>query len=398
MYRSLAASVYLPSFLMSVCQGSVLLTLPLFALELGSSAAITALVFAMRGLGNMILDVPAGVAASRLGDKATMLIGVTLMACASLFAAAADSPAMLAVAAFVLGGSMSAWLIGRLTHISEGVAPSQRGRAIAALGGIQRIGNLVGPVGAGLIATGAGFQAVFTVVAVLAGVSLLLVIRGVKGNQRGHHAESPSLIRVIPHIVSAHHRVFATAGLAMLLLTILRSARTLLIPLWGEAMGLSAANIGFVMGAAAAADTLLFPAAGYLMDTHGRKYSAFCCMVLLAVGLLAASFTTSMTGLLIAALITGLGNGLGSGINATFGADLAPEGERGEFLGVWRLMGDSGSLAGPMLFGAAASAFTLASAFHFAVAAGLLGVVVLAFTDEPLRRDPISRAPGQRQE
>ena len=121
-------------------------------------------------------------------------------------------------------------------------------------------------------------------------------------------------------------------------------------------------------------------------------------MVLLAVGLLAARFTPRMPGLLIAALITGLGNGLGSGINATFGADLAPEGERGEFLGVWRLMGDSGSLAGPMLFAAAASAFTLASAVHFAVAAGLLGVVVLAFTDEPLRRDPISRTPGQRQE
>ncbi len=387
MYRSLAASVYLPSFLMSVCQGSVLLTLPLFALDLGGSVGITALVFAMRGLGNMVFDVPAGVAASRLGDKQTMLIGVSLMACASLFAAFSQSPAMLAVAAFVLGGSMSAWLIGRLTHISEGVEPAQRGRAIAALGGIQRIGNLVGPVGAGLIATGAGFETVFFVVAALAVVALLLVVRGVQHNRRSHHDASPSLFRVIPHILAAHRRVFATAGLAMLLLTVLRSARTLLIPLWGEAMGLSAANIGFVMGAAAAADTVLFPVAGYLMDSHGRKYAAFFCMALLAAGLLAASFTTTFTGLLIAALLTGVGNGLGSGINATFGADLAPAGERGEFLGVWRLMGDSGSLAGPMLFGAAASAFTLASAFHLAIVAGAAGIVVLVLTvDEPLKR------------
>ena len=65
------------------------------------------------------------------------------MACASACAALASSPALLAAAAFVLGGSMSAWLIGRLTHISEGVADHQRGRAIAALGGIQRTGNLI---------------------------------------------------------------------------------------------------------------------------------------------------------------------------------------------------------------------------------------------------------------
>lgn len=389
MYRSLAAPVYLPSFLMSVCQGSVLLTLPLFALDLGASAAVTALVFAMRGLGNMVFDVPAGFAAARLGDKATMLIGVALMACASVCAALSDSAVMLGAAAFVLGGAMSAWLIGRLTHISEGVAVTQRGKAIAALGGIQRIGNLVGPVGAGLIATGAGFETVFVLVALLALVAMVLVVRGVPTNRRGRHDASPSLLRVIPHVISAHRRVFATAGLAMLLLTVLRSGRTLLIPLWGEAMGLPAASIGLVMGAAAAADTLLFPVAGYLMDSHGRRHSAFLCMALLSAGLLAASFTTTLTGLCIAALATGVGNGLGSGINATFGADLAPAGERGEFLGVWRLMGDSGSLGGPLLFGAAASAFTLATAFHFAVAAGVIGVLVLVTTvEEPLKARP----------
>ena len=372
---------------MSVCQGSVLLILPLFALDLGASTAITALVFAMRGLGNMVFDVPAGFAATRLGDKATMLIGVALMACASACATLASSPALLAAAAFVLGGSMSAWLIGRLTHISEGVADHQRGRAIAALGGIQRTGNLIGPVVAGLIATSTGFEAVFVLVAVLAIVSLLLVLRGVRQNRRGRHAESPSLTKVIPLIVSTHRRVFATAGLAMLLLTVLRSARSLLLPLWGEAMGLSIAEIGFVMGAAAATDILLFPAAGYLMDNHGRKHSAFLCIALLALGLLTASFTTTFSDLLLAAMVTGLGNGLGSGINATFGADLAPPGERGEFLGVWRLMSDSGSLGGPLLFGAATSTFTLASAFHLAAAAGLLGLVVLVFTvKEPVKQ------------
>ena len=40
MYRSLALSVYAPSFLMSICQGAVLLVIPLYALELGGGAGI----------------------------------------------------------------------------------------------------------------------------------------------------------------------------------------------------------------------------------------------------------------------------------------------------------------------------------------------------------------------
>ncbi len=388
MYRSLAVPVYLPSFLMSVCQGSVLLTIPLFALDLGAGAAVTALVFSMRGLGNMLFDVPAGYSASRLGDKVTMLAGAALMITACLFAAIATSAGSLGFAALVLGAAMSTWLLGRLTHISEAIDISQRGKAIAALGGIQRIGNLAGPIGAGLIITLWGFAAVFLVVAGLAAMALLLVMTGVPENRRIHHAESPSLLRLIPHIVARHHRVFLTAGFAMLVLTILRSARQLLIPLWGSHISLNAVDIGLIMGAAAAVDTLLFPLAGYLMDTHGRKISAFLCMGLLTLGLFAAGFTTTFAGLMLAAMLTGLGNGLGSGINATFGADLAPPRERGEFLGVWRLMGDSGSLAGPVMFGAAASAFALATAFHFAAVAGIVGLVILVVAvREPLVQD-----------
>ena len=51
---------------------------------------------------------------------------------------------------------------------------------------------------------------------------------------------------------------------------------------------------------------------------------------------------------LLAALLAGLANGLSSGIVMTLGTDLAPPGRRGEFLGVWRLLTDAGSVLGPM--------------------------------------------------
>ena len=80
-----------------------------------------------------------------------------------------------------------------------------------------------------------------------------------------------------------------------------------------------------------------------------------------------------------AAMLAGFGNGLGSGINMTLGADFAPPTERGEFLGVWRLMGDSGSFAGPIFMGYIANLFALSTSFMVTSGMGLIGVLIMVF-------------------
>ena len=379
MYRSLLLSVYLPSFFMSLCQGSVLLIIPLFALDLGASAGVAALVFSMRGLGNMVLDVPAGFASARLGDKHTMLMGVGMMALTGGLASQATTATELAAAAFFFGSAMATWLISRLTHISEAVPIHHRGKAISTMAGLQRFGNLIGPVVSGSIAVQFGFEYVFIGVSLVAAIAFLMVIFFVPDNQKSLHEDSPNILRLVPHILSVHRRIFATAGIAIVFLTVLRAGRQLLIPLWGESLGLDASDIGLIMGSAAAIDMTMFPAAGYIMDNWGRRYSATACISILSLGLLLVPFTTGFTTLVLAAMFIGLGNGLGSGINMTLGADFAPPHQRGEFLGVWRLMGDSGSFAGPIFMGYIASSFALAAAFTVTASLGLVGILMMVF-------------------
>ena len=79
-------------------------------------------------------------------------------------------------------------------------------------------------------------------------------------------------------------------------------------------------------------------------------------------------------------MIAGVGNGLGSGINMTLGADFAPPSERGEFLGVWRLMSDVGAFAGPLFMGYMANLFVLATAFSMTASIGIVGVLIMLFT------------------
>ena len=385
MYRSLLFSVYLPSFFMSICQGSVLLVIPLFALDLGANAGVAALVFSLRGLGNMVLDVPAGYAAARLGDKYTMLIGVSLMAITGGLASQANSPAALAAAAFLFGGAMATWMIARLTHLSEAVPAHQRGKAISTMAGLQRLGNLIGPVISGIIALQFGFEFVFTGISIIATFTFFMVIFFVPVNKKSHHDDSPNIVKLVPHILRTHLRIFATAGVAVLFLTVLRSGRQLLIPLWGESLGLDVSDIGLIMGSAAAIDMTMFPVAGYIMDNLGRRHAAISCLTILSLGIFLVPLTTDFSSLALVAMVAGLGNGLGSGINMTLGADFAPPHERGEFLGVWRLMGDSGSFAGPLFMGYIANSFLLATALTVTASLGLIGIfMVTVFVKETL--------------
>ena len=364
---------------MSICQGSVLLIIPLFALDLGANIGITALVFSLRGLGNMLADVPAGYATSRFGDKNVMIAGVGLMVITAVFASQANSPLQLAMAAFAFGAAMAIWFIARLTQISEKIPIHHRGKAISTMAGMQRFGNLLGPLSGGFLAHQLGFDIVFAGIACIAIAALGLVLFNVKENIKGRHDESPNFLRIIPHILGNHQRVFITAGFAILCLTVLRASRLLLIPLWGISIGLNGTSIGLVMSASAAIDMLMFPLAGYMMDNLGRRYAAISCLLILALGIFLIPFGTTLWGLVLASIIAGAGNGLGSGINMTLGADFAPRNERGEFLGVWRLVSDSGSFAGPIFIGYIASSFALASAFTAVSFIGLMGAAMMVF-------------------
>jgi MFS family permease len=198
MYRSLALPVYLPSFLMSIGQGIALLIVPLYALDLGGSPASAAVIFACRGLGNMIADLPAGYAAQRFGDAYVMKAGVVLMIIAALGAAMTNSLPQLGVFTAVIGVSMATWLLARLTLISDRVSTEFRGQALSGLAGLQRVGNFLGPILGGYLAYIANYQLAFALIACLAGITLLLVLT--------YSTDAPSKVERSPGLAGTAER------------------------------------------------------------------------------------------------------------------------------------------------------------------------------------------------
>ena len=134
-------------------------------------------------------------------------------------------------------------------------------------------------------------------------------------------------------------------------------------------LGLNVAQIGTIQSASSLIDMALFVPAGYIMDRWGRKFASVPSFALMGIGMALIPLTGGFWSLFAAAMLIGIGNGFGSGVIMTLGADLAPPGATGEFLGIWRFIGDSGRAGGPVAVGA------LADSAGFGVASVVLGGV-----------------------
>jgi hypothetical protein len=69
-------------------------------------------------------------------------------------------------------------------------------------------------------------------------------------------------------------------------------------------------------------------------------------------------------------------NGLGSGIILVIGADLAPKGERNEFLASYRLLVDTGVAAAPLLISGITAFVGLSVAMFTVSGLGIIGAIL----------------------
>ena len=396
--RSLGLSVYLPTVLFAIGQGAALPVIPLFAKDLGASVAFAATIVGLRGWGTMVFDLPAGAMIARFGERRSMLFGTITLAVMPFIILVSRSPIVFAALVFVMGCSFAIWQLARLAYVTERAPLEVRGRALSLLGGTNRIGNLIGPLVGGVAAEAYGLETAFWLQAALSVAASTVMYLLVRADD---HAPAEMFHSGIygrfATVVVEHRKVFLTAGLATVAIQVLRRSREAAIPLWGDSIGMSPSQIGFILSGSILIEVLLFYPTGIVMDRWGRKWTGVPCLVFMAIGLMLFPFAHSFTGLLLAGMVTGLGNGFGAGIAMTLGADFSPAVGRNEFLGVWRLVGDIGGAAGPMVIGGLAGPIGLGGAIVASGGLGALGTIVLMFfVAEPLnrKRAPVEPRPG----
>jgi MFS family permease len=381
---------YVPSVAIFLGYGLLMPVLPYYAQSFDVSYAWVGAVTAAQALGMLITDIPSGLVLRRLGLKRAMLVGMLVMILSRVAFSWAGTIQEAFLYRLVSGFGVALFGVARHAYISEHAAVGNRGRAMALFGGLNRIGRFIGPLVGGLLAAQWGLRVPFAVSGIVSLPAVLCVVfflpdRG--RNAAGVPASRPSGLHT-PQPRGGHFRamlrnragLLIPAGLGQIFVQMIRSGRGTIIPLYASgALGLDVDQVGLLMGIAAAAEITMFIPAGWLMDTLGRKYALLPSFAIQAVAMALVPLTGGFGGLLACATVIGLGNGLSSGAMMTLGADLAPPSARGEFLGVWRLIGDVGGTAGPAAVGFVADALALPAAALTMAAAGLAATLTFGF-------------------
>lgn len=395
-----APMIYGPTVLFALGEGAVIPLIPVIAARLGADVATAALVASALVVGQLCGNIPAGWAVARIGERFTMaLAGVVALVAAAGFALA-PSLSLLAIAVFVIGFCAAAFGLARHSFMTTRVPFAFRARALSLLGGAFRLGMFVGPfVAAGLLAIFGDERAAIWFFGGCLVATVLLVLLGPDPERELARSESPGgdsrmaedtgepVTGAIPtserigvfRTMWQNRRVLSRLGLAAASLSAVRSARQVILPLWGVSLGLDAQTIALVVGISGAIDFALFYASGQVMDRFGRLWAALPAMVLMGSGFIALSFThdldqATMWFAMFAAVL-GVGNGLSSGILLTLGADAAPKTNPAPFLGSWRTLTDAGGAISPLLVSGITAIASLSIATGFIGGVGLLGAL-----------------------
>lgn len=376
-WRGIVVPAYGPTFLSAGAAGAVLPIAALRADELGASLGMAAFVVALTGVGQLVGVLPAGALVARIGERATLLRAGALDVVALAVAGWAPSLWLMGVALFVSGLATSAFFLARQGYMIDVLPQRLLARGMSLLGGSMRAGLLLGPVIGSLAIAPFGLQGAYGVAVLLAAGSALTVLTAPDLTGEHERARAAEPHTGVWRVIRQHARLLLTQGIAVLMISAMRTARLAILPLWALHIGLDGVDSSQIFAISGVAELALVYPGGWMMDRLGRMWVVGALLTVMAASFLILPLADSKGELLAVALCMALGNGLGSGIVMTLGADAAPQVDRAQFLGAWRLMGEAGHSVGSLGLSAVTVVASLPVA---AVALGVLGIAGLVWS------------------
>ena len=282
----------------------------LSALHRGADTATAALIAALIGVASLMTNIPAGMLATRFGERRAMLIatGITiagLICC--LIEVGKGTPSLIVYGAgvFLIGSAASVYSLARQAYLTEAVPVHMRARALSTLGGTMRIGLFLGPFIAAGVESIWGLNAVYwvSVVAILAAAIVVSLSPDLEVSAEKRTAASEV---TTGSIVRGYWPKFVTLGSGVLLLSAIRQTRQSVIPLWAAHLGLSPSTSSLIYGVAGALEVATFYPAGRFMDLRGRRAVAVPCALLLGTSFMLIPLTRTTLTLMLTAILMGL--------------------------------------------------------------------------------------------
>ncbi|MFI5049367.1 MAG: MFS transporter [Gaiellales bacterium] len=357
---------------------AILPLLPTYADDFGLSKPEAALLLSAYSFGVILLAVPVGHLADRIGTRDVAIAGQLIMGAATVVVAFEPSYGALLAGRFAQGlASAFTWSAGR-GGLAESTPVERRGRTIGIANSAATMGMIAGPLIGGLGASLAGIDTTFLVAAAVVtslGVVAMFLPRGSELVER-ERSFLPAVRAV------SRERLIGLALLVVTLVAMVGGTMQVLLSLRLGDHGYSQSEIGALFAGGAALGAVAIILSGRVGDRIGRPRVAFwdCLALATAVSFLslplAAGVVAGMVLVLgpLQSVLYGVGYPLGAD-----GAELAGVGH-GLVLGLVNLAWGLGSVVGPPVGGTLAEFVGDAPAYLTMAVACLATAVVIRRT------------------
>lgn len=352
---------------------SARMTASLYALANNASTFTVGVILALFSLVPMLISVRAGRWLDAVGPRRPTQIGTLLILGGSLlpsvFSYSAADLAPLLVAATLIGTGTTLTLLSIQQLIGERADPGRLAAIFSwfALG--VSVSGFTGPVLSGMLIDAYGHRASFgaQVIVALLAVTLMWFNRKLLPSRHGR-AKAPRPLHPFELFKNTElrHILIATA-----LISMSWDLQSFVIPVYGTQVGLSASEIGFVLGCFALATFTIRLAMPWLSrhvtEWQVLTYTMFCA----ALAFTLFPMYSSRSPLMAVAFLLGLGLGAAQPNVMSLVHSRSPQGRVGEVLGVRATIIHSSQVVLPLVFGAFGS--VLGAAAMFWTMAALVG-------------------------
>jgi predicted MFS family arabinose efflux permease len=349
---------------------SARMTGSLYALANKASTFTVGVMMALFALVPMLIAVRAGRWLDAVGPWRPTLTGVLLMlggmVLPAAFPYATADVAPLLVAAALVGTGFTLAMLSVQQVVGERADPNHRAAAFSWLALGVSVSGFIGPVASGLLIDSFGHRVTFAVLVgvVLAALALLWANRTLLPTRDGRPTGPEPLhpFELMKH-TELRHVLIASA-----LVSMAWDLQTFVVPVHGTRVGLSASEIGFVLGSFSVATFIIRLAMPRLSrrftEWQVLTYTLFTATIAFAL----FPFFSSLAPLMAAAFLLGLGLGAAQPNVMSLLHSRSPEGRVGEALGLRTTIMNSSHVVLPVVFGAFGSVLG-AGAMFWAMAA-----------------------------
>src|SRR5919197_271811 len=347
--------------------------LPDIGATLSLSAGDLGLLTAAFGLGRLLTDLPAGRIASSVSPRRGLAgAGISLAVACALFATA-TSFAQALVASALIGCASALTNTTGMYAFATAAGAERRGANMALFSSALMSGQTLGPAAGGALAALAGWRGA---IGVAAGVGVAVAAGSLRrssivaspgspnpppssvdtpvtgsGDDAPSRDREPSACSAAADAVPSRWELAAIAATPFTVFFVIGGVSQTLVPLiGGRELGLSASTIGLALALGGA---MRFPGAwvtGLSSDRYSRKLVLVPTLFIIALGAGVLALDAGTVGWIAAIVVLAIGSSAIS-VAAAALADRVPRDQLGHQLGIFRLTGDAGLLAGPILAG-----------------------------------------------